>query len=65
MRKIKAVNRNDNDRIICVTADGRHDFYYQPVGSKRRHWLVSCSFAEASLHTSVTRAEIWMAWASA
>ena len=45
MRKIKAVNRNDNDRIICVTADGRHDFYYQPVGSKRRHWLVSCSFS--------------------
>ena len=38
MKRIK-INHNDNDRIICVTEDGKHSFYYQPFGKKNRLWL--------------------------
>ena len=38
MKKINA-KHNNKDRIICVSLPGRHDFYYQPVGSRERIWL--------------------------
>ena len=33
MKKIKA-SFNQKDRIVCVTNQGCHELYYQPVGSK-------------------------------
>ena len=44
MKKIKSLTRNDKDRIICVTSENRHDFYYQPVSTKQRYWLTSGTF---------------------
>ena len=35
MKKIKA-SFNQKDRIVCVTNQGCHELYYQPVGSKER-----------------------------
>ena len=35
MKKIKA-SFDQKDRIVCVTNQGCHEFYYQPVGSKKR-----------------------------
>lgn len=35
MKKIKA-SFEQKDRIVCVTNQGCHEFYYQPVGSKER-----------------------------
>ncbi len=35
MKKIKA-SFDQKDRIVCVTNQGCHEFYYQPVGSKER-----------------------------
>ena len=35
MKKIKA-SFNQKDRVVCVTGQGFHKFYYQPVGSKER-----------------------------
>lgn len=43
MHKIKAPH-DDKSRIVCVTGDGRHDFYYQPAGTKKRYWLARCPF---------------------
>ena len=39
MRKIKSRNRDNKDRIICVSDSGKHRFYYQPVGTRDRLWL--------------------------
>lgn len=47
MKKIKAINRNDNDRIICITADGRHVIFYQPVNSKENYWLTECKYSRS------------------
>lgn len=38
MKKIR-MKHKDKDRIICVTGAGKHEFYYQPQGSKERLWL--------------------------
>lgn len=35
MKKIKS-DFNQKDRVVCVTVQGGHEFYYQPVGSKER-----------------------------
>ena len=35
MKKIKA-SFNQKDRLVCVTNQGYHELYYQPVGSKER-----------------------------
>ena len=35
MKKIKS-NFDQKDRVVCVTEQGCHKFYYQPVGSKER-----------------------------
>jgi len=36
----KIIEKHDNkDRIICVTNIGKHEFYYQPFGTKDRFWL--------------------------
>lgn len=35
MKRIKA-SFDQKDRIVCVTNQGCHEFYYQPVGSKKR-----------------------------
>ena len=35
MRKINA-KFDQKDRVICVTVDGGHEFYYQPVRSNER-----------------------------
>ena len=35
MKKIKA-SFDQKDRVVCVTEQGYHEFYYQPVGSKTR-----------------------------
>lgn len=35
MKKIKA-SFDQKDRIVCVTNQDCHEFYYQPVGSKKR-----------------------------
>ncbi len=40
MKKIKA-KHDKKDRIICVTSAGKHDFYYVPVGTKERFWLLN------------------------
>ena len=40
MKKIK-VKHNKKDRIICVTSAGKHDFYYVPVDTKERFWLLN------------------------
>lgn len=44
MKKIK-MNHSNSDRIICVTTEGQHNFYYQPFGMKDRYWLVKCNFS--------------------
>ena len=38
MEKIKA-SFDQKDRVVCVTVHGYHEFYYQPVGSKKRTLL--------------------------
>ncbi len=43
MNRIRYPHDN-KDRIICVATDGHHDFYYQPVGTKDRHWLSKYDF---------------------
>ena len=35
MKKTKA-RFDPKDRVVCVTIQGRHEFYYQPVGSRKR-----------------------------
>lgn len=35
MKKINA-RINQKDRVICVTGEGFHSFYYQPSGTKER-----------------------------
>lgn len=35
MKKINA-NINQKDRVICVTVNGGHEFYYQPARSNER-----------------------------
>lgn len=44
MNRIK-YHHDNKDRIICVSTDGRHDFYYQPFGTKDRYWLSGCDFS--------------------
>lgn len=39
MKRINNMNRDNKDRIICVSETGKHKFYYQPVGTKERLWL--------------------------
>ena len=38
MRKIKA-NFDKNDRIVCISVPGKHQFFYQPAGTNERIWL--------------------------
>lgn len=38
MRKINA-KFNNNDRVVCVSLPGKHEFYYQPAGTRERVWL--------------------------
>lgn len=40
MKKIRA-NYDSKDRVICVTTEGQHSFYYQPTKEKVRYWLFS------------------------
>lgn len=40
MRKINAKCSN-SDRVVCVTIPGKHEFYYQPVGTREQIWLFS------------------------
>ena len=54
MKKIKA-SFNQKDRVVCVTEQECHKFYYQPVGS-------NCSLRQMNspgrfLPTSAIRAE--------
>ncbi len=35
MKKIRA-NFNQKDRVVCITNQGYHEFFYQPVGSRER-----------------------------
>lgn len=44
MRRIKSASCSNNDRIICVTSHNKHDFYYQPQGTKNRYWLTDCRY---------------------
>ena len=43
MRKIHAKHDN-KDRIICAGEPGKIVFFYQPVGSKKLHWLLETAF---------------------
>ena len=47
MKKIKAITRNDNDRIIWITADGNHNIYYQPFNGKEKHWIMQCKYSRS------------------
>ena len=38
MRKINAKYSN-SDRVVCVSIPGKHEFYYQPAGTRERIWL--------------------------
>ncbi len=38
MRKIKAMF-DKNDRIVCISIPGKHQFFYQPVRTNERIWL--------------------------
>ena len=38
MRKIKA-KFDKNDRIVCISVPGKHQFFYQPAGTNERIWL--------------------------
>ncbi len=38
MRKIKA-RFDKNDRIVCISVPGKHQFFYQPAGTNERIWL--------------------------
>ena len=38
MKKIK-MQHNNRDRVICVTNDGFHEFFYQPDATNQRIWL--------------------------
>lgn len=38
MRKINAKYDN-SDRVVCVSILGKHEFYYQPAGTRERIWL--------------------------
>lgn len=38
MRKINAKFDN-SDRVVCVSIPGKHEFYYQPAGTRERIWL--------------------------
>lgn len=38
MRKINAKYDN-SDRVVCVSIPGKHEFYYQPTGTRERIWL--------------------------
>ncbi len=44
MKKINALH-NDQDRIICKTNCGKHEFFYQPVGTREKLWLFSTAFS--------------------
>lgn len=39
MKKIKNVNLNQKDRVVCVTVPHSHEFYYQPANTKERAFL--------------------------
>lgn len=39
MKKINTTYHTNKDRVICVTSDTGHDFYYQPAKTKARYWL--------------------------
>lgn len=45
MKKIKTNYHTNKDRVICVTSDTGHDFYYQPVKSKVKYWLNHIAFS--------------------
>lgn len=38
MRKIKA-KFDQNDRIVCISVPGKHQFLYQPAGTNEQIWL--------------------------
>lgn len=44
MKKINT-NFSNRDRIVCVTLQGIHQFYYQPVRSNKRYWLFNMDFS--------------------
>ncbi len=44
MKKIKAPHDN-RSRIVCVSTPGRHNFYYQPAGTRDRYWLAEYPFS--------------------
>ncbi len=44
MKRINALH-NDGDRIICKTSLGKHEFFYQPVGTREKLWLFSTDFS--------------------
>lgn len=48
MKRINAKHDN-KDRIICVTTTNKHEFYYQPIGSKELFWLFSTKEFSGSL----------------
>lgn len=45
MKKINTTYHTSKDRVICVTSDTGHDFYYQPVKSKVKYWLNHIAFS--------------------
>lgn len=49
MKRIKGLH-TDKDRIVCVSIPGWHQFFYQPAGTKERHWLFDKSFHGAIFH---------------
>lgn len=50
MKKIKA-SFDPKDRVVCVTNQGCHEFYYQPVGSKERILLFMTDEFSGSVFT--------------
>lgn len=54
MRRI-CKKHDDKDRIICVTILGKHQFYYQPAGTKQRLWLFATKKCSNSITTFFDR----------
>lgn len=49
MRKIKSASISQKDRVICVTVQDSHKFYYQPASSKERIFLFATNCFSGSV----------------
>jgi len=54
MRKINA-KCNNGDRVVCVSVPGKHEFYYQPAGTRERIWLFATKDYSGSIFTYFRR----------